>query len=391
MNENNILKDRGENMGARVKISDHLIFFWKNGQLICDNYLTHVQKSMNPSIVPILHLFSEWIDLDSVDQILKEAQLPFSNEQISQIIETLIASKIMVVENTLEHEEEIQTQLWNEWGKAATYFHYHTRTLASLEMVTRKDDYVRLKEKKEQIPRPEIYKTYEAAEKIPLPTPISQCDKSFLEVLLQRQTTRSFEAKATLSKEELATILYYVWGAISCKRNTGNGNLLFKTSPSGGCRHPIEVYPCIFHVQGVPPGIYHYSVKDHALELIKQGDFKELAVKMCAEQQYANQGSAIFFHTARVERSMWKYNVARAYRVIMMDVGHLNQTFSLVAAWLGLGAFYTAALRDEIIEKELELSKDKEIVLGVSGLGVMTPEGKMNGRDTRFINELFLE
>lgn len=47
------------------------------------------------------------------------------------------------------------------------------------------------------------------------------------------------------------------------------GELLVKTYYSAGNRHPIEVYPVVAAVKGVEPGLYHYNVKDHSLELLK--------------------------------------------------------------------------------------------------------------------------
>ena len=55
--------------------------------------------------------------------------------------------------------------------------------------------------------------------------------------------------------------------------------------------------------------------------------------------------------TAVFPRTMWKYQHVRAYRVVLLDAGHLCQTFCLVATWLGLAPFCTAALKDTLIEK----------------------------------------
>ena len=41
---------------------------------------------------------------------------------------------------------------------------------------------------------------------------------------------------------------------------------------------------------------------------------------------------------------------AGAYRVVLFDGGHLCQTFCLVATWLGLAPFCTAALKDTLID-----------------------------------------
>ena len=75
--------------------------------------------------------------------------------------------------------------------------------------------------------------------------------------------------------------------------------------------------------------------------------------------------------TAVFARTMWKYPKSRAYRVVLLDAGHLCQTFCLVATWLGLAPFCTAALQDTLIEKDLGIDGIRESVLYVAGVGLV--------------------
>jgi len=61
------------------------------------------------------------------------------------------------------------------------------------------------------------------------------------------------------------------------------------------------------------------------------------------------------FVTAVVDRMGYKYRHPRALRVVYYDVGHLGQTFALVATIYGFGPFQTAAFRDREVEKLLGL------------------------------------
>lgn len=70
-----------------------------------------------------------------------------------------------------------------------------------------------------------------------------------------------------------------------------------------------------------------------------------------------------------IERSTWKYQSPKVYRVLGMDLGHLSQTFFLLATWLRLDAFFIGALREESVEKRLGLDWSREVVLGASGIG----------------------
>jgi len=73
--------------------------------------------------------------------------------------------------------------------------------------------------------------------------------------------------------------------------------------------------------------------------------------------------------TAVFKRTMWKYGKARAYRVVLLDAGHLCQTFCLTATWLGLAPFCTAAFNDSAIERVLKIDGVEESMLYVAGVG----------------------
>jgi SagB-type dehydrogenase family enzyme len=55
---------------------------------------------------------------------------------------------------------------------------------------------------------------------------------------------------------------------------------------------------------------------------------------------------------AHMERTMWKYEDANAYRVILIEAGHIGQNIMLVATGHGLTACPTAAL-DHARAKEI--------------------------------------
>ena len=54
-------------------------------------------------------------------------------------------------------------------------------------------------------------------------------------------------------------------------------------------------------------------------------------------------------------RTMWRYGHSRAYRTVLIDTGHLGQTFCLVATALGLAPFTTMAFSEAKLEELLGL------------------------------------
>ena len=73
-------------------------------------------------------------------------------------------------------------------------------------------------------------------------------------------------------------------------------------------------------------------------------------------------------------RTRWKYPAPRAYRVVLIEAGHVCQTFCLVATSLGLAPFCTMALADSAIEKDLKIDGVSESILYTAGVGRL-PEG----------------
>jgi SagB-type dehydrogenase family enzyme len=111
-------------------------------------------------------------------------------------------------------------------------------------------------------------------------------------------------------------------------------------------------------------------VRHNALTLLRQGAFADLVVDLGSGQRWLRNAAAVFFMTAVVQRSMWKYRHSHAYRVLNLDAGHIGQTFHLVCTRLGLGPFTTAATRNRAIERELGLDGVSEIVIYTAAVGV---------------------
>ncbi|MGB5978918.1 MAG: SagB family peptide dehydrogenase, partial [Cyclobacteriaceae bacterium] len=173
------------------------------------------------------------------------------------------------------------------------------------------------------------------------------------DVLLERRTCRNFTGDP-VSSQQLSDLLYYSFGKTSEFRAGSIGDVIFRTSPSGGARHPAEVYVVLNKVEDYQAGIYHYSTQYHSLGLIQVGDFRAWGVQVCSMQEWM-EGTAFFcILTSMLRRNMWKYENSHAYRVINMDLGHLGQTFHLTCTAMGLGPFTTAALNCRMIEEKLQ-------------------------------------
>ena len=217
--------------------------------------------------------------------------------------------------------------------------------------------------------------------------PLVRRNGQLYDILMERMTKRAFDSDTPMTLQQLGVILYYVYGcngyAPIAKQFIG----LKKTSPSGGGLHPTEVYPLVMNVEHLHPGVYHYNVRDHSLELLRRvsrGKALKMADEFTAGQGFPMDAAALFVMTTRFYRNYWKYRMHRkAYSVLLMDAAHLSQTFYLVCAELGLGAFVTAAINHVNIERALNLDGFREGAIAICGSGVRAL--RQNEIDPEFI------
>jgi SagB-type dehydrogenase family enzyme len=146
------------------------------------------------------------------------------------------------------------------------------------------------------------------------------------------------------------------------------------------------VYVAAAKLDGLARRLFYYQADRHQLVAVAGDvDGADLA-RLCGHQQWAAQASAVFLMTAVIPRMTWRYRSSRAYRVMVLEAGHLCQTLCLAATWLGLGVFSTAALDDEYAERRLGIDGFEETVIYAAGIGPLPDEhgnatAKVGGRE----------
>ncbi len=209
--------------------------------------------------------------------------------------------------------------------------------------------------------------------RLALPAPAAS---TLADAARRRATCRNFDRQRPLPLAAAAALLHGVFGAQAAVRVPAGAEVLKKLSPSGGGLHPTEAYVLALDVQGVAPGIWHYRARDHALDpllLLATDELREFALHALAGQDWFADAPLMVVHACRFGRSFWKYRGhAKAYRAVILDIGHLSQTAYLLATELGLGAFVTAAINEAQIEQKLGLDPMVEGPLAISGFGYRT-------------------
>lgn len=218
-------------------------------------------------------------------------------------------------------------------------------------------------------PPPHAIERAPADARLPLPR---LDDGEFERLLARRATCRNFDAARALPYELFARMLQRVFAAQAQVRISDDTVFLKKHTPSGGGLHATEAYLIVQNVEGVAPGLYHYHPVEHALEPMPApaAPLAEFAAQAVAGQHWFADAHALVVLAPRYARSFWKYRQhAKAYRALVLDVGHLSQTAYLSATELGLGAFVTSAINEVDIERAFGLDPLADGPLAVCGFG----------------------
>ena len=162
-------------------------------------------------------------------------------------------------------------------------------------------------------------------------------------MLENRYSLRSYGG-GPLTLEELSFLL---WAAQGVK--AVNQYRTLRTAPSGGARHPLELYAFVNNVAGLAPGAYHYLALEDKLERLgcraNQADQLTFAL---AGQEFAGHAPVCLVWTAVPYRSEWRYD-SHGHKDILLDAGHSCQNVYLACEELGLGCCALAAYDQEEI------------------------------------------
>jgi SagB-type dehydrogenase family enzyme len=342
----------------RIRRARAVLAGWRDRKLVLMNYRTQVSASAEPEAVRLLHLLEDWTSLPELYAFLPE----YSPKSIRAGVRDLARNTFLVREGTEQAKRDADlASVWSAWLPQGS-FHFATK---DVEYLQPGPGFFRryLAESRQ----PPLLKNYGKAPHIRLPRPRTP-DSEFPQVLLARKTHREFSRKQ-IPLSVISTLLHYTWGVTGRIDAPPFGRLFHKTSPSGGARHPGEVYLLAMRVGGLAPGLYHYNCLHHRLERLRSAQAVKKVVAYAAGQEFVGDAAALFIMTAVFPRVQWKYRFARSYRVVLLETGHLCQTFCLVATWLGLAPFCTAAFEDTMIEKDLGVDGIRESALYVAGVG----------------------
>jgi SagB-type dehydrogenase family enzyme len=216
---------------------------------------------------------------------------------------------------------------------------------------------------------------------IPQPTPFKMCggrrvalsrdfkaamkNSDYLSLLNTRVSRRAY-ADTPLSLNVLSFLL---WSAQGVK--TVKSNLTFRNVPSGGARHPFEVYLAVRNVEGLEKGLYHYLAETHELEFLHHvEDVDKQVLPVLNNQSFTQSAAVTCFFAASPYRTEWRYT-ASAAKLGLIDAGHAVENLYLSCEAAGLGMCAIASYDQILADAFFSLNGEEEFVVYAAAIGTL--------------------
>ncbi len=347
----------------RLKRATSLVLLCEKDGFVIFNYLAKKSFSCSSAALTLLAAMEDWQDPEQCFSRFPESDARDLAQNLGQLVEL----GALVAEGTEAADlDERYRSRW-EWGPAVGLYHFgiknerfadeeETRRLLERRLATR--------EQPALVESNERFATVRLLQRPVLDGPLA--------VMVARRSERWLVRKP-VPEAALAACLYAGLGITGFIEDEILGRLPLKMAPSGGARNPYEGYVYVTNVDGVTPGVYHYSGAEHSLGLIHEMPLPR-ASHLLSEQQWIDDAAAVLFLVAHFERTTWKYVHPNSYRVVLIEAGHIVQNVSLVASAHGLTTTPTCAIQDELVEAVFDLDPITQAVVYAVAIGVAAGE-----------------
>jgi SagB-type dehydrogenase family enzyme len=200
---------------------------------------------------------------------------------------------------------------------------------------------------------PTPFKEYHDSPRIPLP-------RVLVDSSLPATRALSGEKGNTprVDSSLLTTLLYSSAGVTRMVGPPGR-RTFFRTAMSAGNLHPVEVYVVVGEVEGLQPGVFHFSPLQVALTPLRDGDHR---TRLDTDAALAVVLTGIPWRTA------WKYG-ERGWRHLYWDAGTMLANMLAVADAHGIANRTVLGFDDEVVMTLLGIDGVNEMPLAMVLLG----------------------
>jgi len=158
--------------------------------------------------------------------------------------------------------------------------------------------------------KPLPYKIYPDAPAIGLPRDLRLSGAPALRAIVHEPSVQS---STKISLENLARLLFAA-GGLTRKVQSGGLEYFFRAAASAGALYPIEIYLAAGEVEGLEPGLYHFSPADLKLRVLRRGDWRAFIANCIPTRPELRNPQAIALLTSIFWRSSYRGHVPHSAR-----------------------------------------------------------------------------
>ncbi len=277
--------------------SRHLVCYWSKGQFLFHNYAFRTRTAAGPLASEILDFFGDWKPIAA----LFESKRRYPPEGLADLVLSLVRARLLQRSDQPPAAEEEAMSKLDRWNPEAGFFHSATKDVEFLDVRTGER---RLARQSRTSPMPDPVKRLPGAQRVKLGA--IDTSTATARALLGRRSWRQFgHGKIPLST--FGTLLGLTAGVQKWLTAASGQRVALKTSPSGGARHPIELYTLAWGIEGLPRGLYHYAADIHELELMKRRRGASSVPDYLPHGEYWSDACAVILFSAVYERDIWRY------------------------------------------------------------------------------------
>ena len=206
--------------------------------------------------------------------------------------------------------------------------------------------------------QPSPYRTFADFPKVPLPSSILDAPVPTLQLLADGLgSVPNSQLTPPQTLKTLGTWLYLADG-ITIEKRAGSRKFSLRSCPSAGALFPFEIYVVAFAIEGLPPGLYHYSPREFSLRRLRDGAVALTHLKRGRpDLEFLKTVPAALLVSTNFWRSAWRYK-QRAYRYVLQDAGHLVQNLVSVGGALGIQTAARLRINDKTTRELIGVPDD---------------------------------
>jgi len=223
-------------------------------------------------------------------------------------------------------------------------------------------------DQRRKVPAPPLQKPYSADAKLidlMAAKELTVGQMPLIDAINRRESRRRYTSEA-LTLEELSFLL---WAAQGVQEITKKKDATRRTVPSGGSRHPFELYLAVNRVNDLEPGLYRYLPLDHKLCFLQADpELSKKITQTCLKQAFVGKGAVVLVWTVLPYRAEWRYSIV-AHKMIALDAGHSCQNLYLAGEAIGAGVCAIGAYDQQELDALLKVDGKKEFAVYAGVVG----------------------